>query len=120
MIEVKELSDKNYTAFIENTNGVVFIDFYSPTCAPCQTLLSYLPHLVQHYKKEDVVIAKVNVTLNPKLFQKFMVQNVPLSVVIGKDKMVKRAEVGLLNMDAYIKMIDKALGKGGILSKLFG
>jgi len=35
-----------------------------------------------------------------------------LTVVIGKDKMVKRAEVGLLGMDGYIKMIEKALGKG--------
>ena len=109
MAEVKELTDKNYTEFIENVKGVVFIDFYSPTCAPCQTLLSYLPHLAQHYKKEDVSITKVNVTLNPKLSQKFMVQSLPLSVVIGKDKMVKRAEVGLLNMDAYIKITNKTL-----------
>jgi len=115
-----ELSDVNYTSFIEETKSVIFIDFYSPTCGPCQTLLTFLPKLQEHYQDEAVVIAKVNVTKNPKLAKKFMVRSVPLSVVIGKDKMVKRAEVGLLNIDAYIKMIDKALGKGGILSKLFG
>ena len=49
-----------------------------------------------------------------------MVQSVPLTVVIGKDKMVKRAEIGLVGIDGYIKMIDKALGKGGFFSKLFG
>ena len=106
---IKELSDKNYTQFIEATDSVVFIDFYSDTCPPCQTLLSYLPNLAEHFKDEDVIIAKVNATSNPKLSKKFMVKSVPLTVVIGKDKMVKHAEVGLISMDEYIKMINKAL-----------
>jgi len=119
-VSILELSDANYTNFIEETENVVFIDFYSPTCGPCQTLLAFLPKLQEYHQDEDVVIAKVNVTKNPKLANKFMVQSVPLTVVVGKDKMVKRAEVGLLNMDGYIKMIDKVLGKGSILSRLFG
>ena len=50
-----------------------------------------------------------------------MVKGVPLTVVIGKDKMVKKAEVGLLSIDGYFKMIDKELGKEkGFFSKLFG
>jgi len=120
MAEVKELSDKNYVSFIESTDAVVFIDFYSDTCPPCQTLLTYLPNLAEHYKEENVVIAKVNAANNPKLSNKFMVRSVPLTVVIGKDKIVKQAEVGLLGMNGYIKMIDKALGKGGFFKKLFG
>ena len=117
---VKELTDKNYTAFIEATPSIVFIDFYSETCGPCQTLLSLLPNLAEYYKGENIVIAKVNAASNPKLSKKFMVQSVPLTVVIGKDKMVKRAEVGLVGIDGYIKMIEKALGNGGFFSKLFG
>ena len=120
MSEVKELNDKNYSEFIEATESVVFIDFYSESCPPCQTLLTYLPNLAQHYKDEDVIIAKVNAADNPKLSKKFMVRSVPLTVVIGKDKIVKRAEIGLLSIDGYIKIIDKALGKGGFFSKLFG
>lgn len=117
---VQELTDKNYTAFIEATSSVVFIDFYSNTCPPCQTLLSYLPNLVEHFKDEDVVITKVNAENNPKLSKKFMVRSVPLTVAIGKDKILKHAEVGLLSMNVYIKMIEKALGKGGFFSKVFG
>jgi len=115
-----ELTDASYTSFMEKCESVVFIDFYSDTCPPCQTLLTYLPNLVKHYENEDVVIAKVNAAHNPKLSTKYMVRSVPLTVVIGKDKMVQRAEVGLLNIDGYIKMIDKALGKGGFFSKIFG
>ena len=75
---------------------------------------------IHNQKTKEVAIAKADVTKNPKLAKKFMAQSVPLIVVIGKDKMVKRAEVGLLGIDAYIKMIDKALGKDEILSRLFG
>jgi thioredoxin 1 len=121
MAEVLDLSDSSYSNFIENFEGVVFIDFYSDTCPPCQTLLSYLPNLAEFYKEDDVVIAKVNAALNPKLSAKFMVRSVPLTVVIGKDKMVKRAEVGLLSIDGYFKMIDKELGKSkGFFARLFG
>ena len=120
-MEILELSDATYPTFIESTDKIVFIDFYSKTCAPCQTLLSYLPSLAEHFKDEDVVIAKVDVTANAKLANKFMVQSVPLCIVIGKDKMVKSAEVGLRGIEGYIKMIDKALGKGGgFFSRLFG
>lgn len=120
MNTVLELTDENYTSFMEKTHSVVFIDFYSDTCPPCQTLLSYLPKLSEHYKDEKVVIAKVNSAYNPKLSNKFMLRSVPLTVVIGKDKMVKRAEVGLLAIDGYFKMIDKEVGKGkGFFSKLF-
>jgi len=117
---VLELTDSNYTSFMEETDAVVFIDFYSDTCPPCQTLLSYLPNLAEHYKDDKVVIAKVNAAYSPKLSNKFMVKSVPLTVVIGKDKMVKRAEVGLLAIDGYFKMIDKEIGKSkGFFSKLF-
>ncbi len=120
MEDVVELSDGSYPSFIESTDKVVFIDFYSLACAPCQTLLGYLPALANHFKEEEVVIAKVDVTANPKLAKKFMVQSVPLAIVVGKDKMVKNAEVGLRGIDGYIKMIDKALGNGGgFFSRLF-
>ena len=119
-VDILELTDSNYTEFMELTDAVVFIDFYSDTCPPCKTLLSYLPNLAQHYKDEKVVIAKVNSAYNPKLSNKFMVRSVPLTVVIGKDKMVKKAEVGLLGIDGYFNMIDKEIGKGkGFFSKLF-
>lgn len=118
--EVLELTDASYVEFMESYDGVVFIDFYSDTCPPCQTLMSYLPRMATFYKDKEVVIAKVNSAYNPKLSSKFMVRSVPLTVVIGKDKMVKRAEVGLLGIEGYFKMIDKELNSSkGFFSKFF-
>ena len=120
MQNILELTDTNYSSFMEEADSVVFIDFYSESCPPCQTLLTYLPNLAEHYKDEKVVIAKVNSAYNPKLSNKFMVRSVPLTIVIGKDKMVKKAEVGLLGIDGYFKMIDKEIGNSkGFFSRFF-
>lgn len=116
-----DLNDDNYAEFIKETSSVVFIDFYGETCGPCQTLLAYLPRLSDHFKDKNVTIAKVNVNKNPKLAEKYKVNSIPLCVVIGKDKMVKRAEEGLQTPSVYINMIEKALSeKRGFFKKLFG
>lgn len=107
---VIELNDSSYPTFIESTNDVVFIDFYSPMCGPCQELLPLLDKLDNYYENSEVTIAKVNVREAPRLAQKYQISGVPFCAVIGKDKMVKEVEMGLSHPDRYFTMIDKALG----------
>jgi thioredoxin-like negative regulator of GroEL len=114
-----ELTDERYSDFIAGTDKAVFIDFYSPTCGPCQQVLMLLPQL-ENYFKEEAVIAKVDVTRNPKLAAKYEIRSVPFCVSIGaKDKMVKDYELGAASTDRYISMIKKAQGKG-LFARLFG
>jgi thioredoxin-like negative regulator of GroEL len=78
-----------------------------------------LPQL-ENYFKEEAVIAKVDVTRNPKLAAKYEIRSVPFCVSIGaKDKMVKDYELGAASTDRYISMIKKAQGKG-LFARLFG
>ena len=104
---IYELTDENYTQTVTEHEGVIFIDFYSPSCGPCQELLPLLP-VLQNNVGNDVLITKVNVTQNPKLAQKYGISSVPLCVSIGADKMVKQAEIGARSLGQYIKMIEKA------------
>lgn len=114
-----ELTDTTYTDFISTTDKPVFIDFYSPTCGPCQQVLALLPHL-ENYFGEDAVIAKVDVSRNPKLAAKYEIRSVPFCVSVGaKDKMVKDYELGAASADRYIAMVKKAQGKG-LFARLFG
>jgi len=115
---IVELNDENYSEFIQTSTKAVFIDFYSPSCGPCQELMLQLPHL-QNYFKDEAIIAKVNVTQNPKLSKKYEISSVPFCVSISpKDKMVKDYELGAASVDRYIRMIQKAMGKG-FFSRLF-
>ena len=114
-----ELTDDIYSGFIAETDKAVFIDFYSPTCGPCQQVLAQLPQLESYFGNE-AVIAKVDVTRNPKLAAKYEIRSVPFCVSIGaKDKMVKDYELGAASTARYIGMIQKAQGKG-LLKRLFG
>jgi len=114
-----ELTDTTYPQFVAETDKPLFIDFYSPTCGPCQQVLTQLPYLERHFG-DDAVIAKVDVTRNPKLAAKYEIRSVPFCVSIGaKDKMVKDYELGAATTDRYIRMIEKAKGKG-FFARLFG
>jgi thioredoxin 1 len=114
---VFELSDTNYTQTIEQNDRAIFIDFYSPTCGPCQELLPKLPNLAEYFG-DDALICKCNVTINPKLAQKYEIRSVPFCVAVGKDKMIKDYELGAPSMNRLISMIQKAQGKG-LFTRLF-
>jgi len=114
-----ELTDEAYSQLVESSDKAIFIDFYSPMCGPCQELLGQLPH-VDNYFKDEAIIAKVDVTQNPRLAKKYEISSVPFCVSIGaKDKMVKDYEVGAISVDRCISMVKKAQGKG-FFSRLFG
>ena len=116
---ITELTDETYTELVEKTDKAIFIDFYSPMCGPCQEVLANLPH-IDSFFKDEAVIAKVDVTQNPRLAKKYEISSVPFCVSIGaKDKMVKDYEVGAASVDRYIRMVQKAQGKG-FFSRLFG
>ena len=116
---VIELSDENYSDLVGSTDKAIFIDFYSPMCGPCQEVLPLLNNL-DNYFKDEAIIAKIDVTKNPKLSAKYEISSVPFCVSIGaKDKMVKEVELGAASINRYIKMVEKAQGKS-FFSKLFG
>jgi thioredoxin-like negative regulator of GroEL len=115
---VFELNDTNYSQTVEENNKAIFIDFYSPSCGPCQELLPKLPGLAEVFK-DEALICKVDVTLNPKLAQKYEIRSVPFCVSIGTDKIVKDYELGSPSMDRLISMVKKAQGKG-FFARLFG
>lgn len=115
---VMELTDENYTQTITSTDKAIFIDFYSPLCGPCQELLPLLPRLAGYFG-EEALIAKVDVTQNPKLAQKYEIRSVPFCIAVGKDKLVKDYELGPASMERCIRMVKKAQGKG-FFARLFG
>ncbi len=115
---VFELNDTNYSQTVEENTKAIFIDFYSPSCGPCQELMPKLPGLAEVFK-DEALVCKVDVTRNPKLAQKYEIRSVPFCVSIGTDKIVKDYELGAPSMDRLISMVKKAQGKG-FFARLFG
>jgi len=73
-----ELTDNNYTDIIKNNTSPVFIDFYSPTCGPCQMLSKLIDERLEAYGNDNgIQVVKCNVSTNPKLAEAFKIRSVP-------------------------------------------
>jgi thioredoxin-like negative regulator of GroEL len=116
-----ELTDKNYTTIIKNNETPVFIDFYSPTCGPCQVLTQLIDTRLEAYGEDNgIKVVKCDVSRNPKLAEAFKVRSVPFTIAIMPDEKLKYPELGLKDEAYYFNTIDKLAGKGSFFSKLFG
>ena len=119
---VMELTDKNYETIIKNQEQPVFIDFYSPTCGPCQILTKLIDEKLEAYGKENnIKVVKCNIRENPKLAEAFKIRSVPFTLVVMPDEKLKYAEIGLKHENYYFELIDKLAGKKvSFFSRFFG
>ena len=115
-----ELTDNNYENIIKNNDKPVFIDFYSPTCGPCQILMQLIDERLEEYGKEKgVMVVKCDVSQNPKLAEAFKIQSIPFTIAIMPDEKLKFPELGLKEESYYFGIIDKLSGKGSFFSRMF-
>jgi thioredoxin 1 len=118
-----ELTDKNYETIIKNNDKPVWIDFYSPSCGPCQMLGAFVEEkLIAYAEEKGVQVVKCNVAKNNKLATAFKVQSVPFTIAVMPDEKLLFPEIGMRDEGYYYKVIDKLAGKakGGFFSKFFG
>lgn len=114
-----DITDENYVQIVEKLETALFIDFYSPLCGPCQEVLAELIH-IDNYFKGEVIVAKVDVTQNPKLAKKYEIESVPFCVSIdAKKKQVRDYELGAASVGRYVKMVQKAQNREGFFATLF-
>jgi thioredoxin 1 len=117
---IPNLTDTNYNDIILNTSTPIFVDFYSPYCGPCQTLLSFLEHLDIQGKKNNVLILKCDVSQNPKIANKYQIESVPFTCIIDIDKSIKYPNFGLQDIGYYVSIIEKSNPeRKGFFKKIF-
>ncbi len=115
-----ELTDKNYETVIKHHDKPVFIDFYSPSCGPCQMLMQLIDERLEAYGEEqEIKVVKCNVAQNPKLASAFKIESVPFTIAVMPDGKLKYPEIGLKHETYYFELIDKLAGKGSFFSRLF-
>jgi thioredoxin 1 len=115
-----DLTDKNYETIIKNQDKPVFVDFYSPTCGPCQVLLQIIEEKLEKFGEEQgVAVVKCDVSRNPKLADAFKVRSVPFTIAVLPDGKLKYPELGLKDEAYYFGIIEKLAGKGSFFGRLF-
>ena len=103
-IMAMELTSKNFTEEVLNSNVPVMVDFWATWCMPCQMLAPVLEELSESangaYK-----VGKVNVDAEPALAAQFGIMNIP-TVLVFKNGQVAEKSVGVVpkaKLEALVK-----------------
>ena len=88
MERVAELNDSDFDAVLK-AEVPVLVDFWSPTCAPCRTLVPVLEELAEE-NEGDATIAKINAAQYPALLSQYGIETLPTLLFFYQGKVVER------------------------------
>ena len=92
------LDDNNFKNEVEDSKGIVFVDFYADWCGPCKMLGSVLETM-------DLNVIKVNTDKFPELAQKYGVMSIP-TVYIYKDGVEQHKFIGFKSKEEINEIIN--------------
>ena len=100
------LSDKDFKQNVEESKGVVMVDFWAPWCGPCKIQGPIVDELSEETK--DVKITKLNVDENQATASRYGVMSIP-TIVIFKDGKPVETLVGVQQKDNLKGKIEAAV-----------
>lgn len=71
-----ELGDQDFHGFVKQAVLPVMVDFFSPTCGPCRTMLPIVSAMAREHVNR-FIIAKIDTSKNPQTASFFNVRGVP-------------------------------------------
>lgn len=71
-----ELGDQDFHDFVKGASLPIMVDFFSPTCGPCRTMLPIVDAMAREYINK-FIIAKVDTSKNQRIALFFNIQGVP-------------------------------------------
>ena len=71
-----ELNDHNFHEFVKKAPLPVMVDFFSPTCGPCQTMMPIINAMARKHINK-FIIAKVDTSQNQQIASFFNIRGVP-------------------------------------------
>jgi thioredoxin 1 len=102
-----ETTDETFEQDVLKSELPVLLDFWSPTCMPCQVMGGLLRELGPEYAGR-VNIYKLNVSQNMATAQRFHIRSIPTLMFIKNGRIAEKA-VGLLPLDVLKQKLDKLI-----------
>jgi len=100
-----ELGDHDFHDFVKQASLPVMVDFFSPTCGPCQTMLPLVDAMAKKYLNR-FIIAKVDTSRHPGIASFFQISGVPTFMFFKNGSLIDQL-TGAVAMD----MLEQKLGK---------
>jgi thioredoxin 1 len=85
---LKEITDEEFVAEVEQDSGVVLVDFWAPWCGPCRMMAPVYEKMAEKYPK--IKFCKVNTTENIEKAGEYGVTGIPCIIVFKEGKELDR------------------------------
>lgn len=99
-----DLNDENFEAEVLNKKGLFLIDFWSPTCPPCQKMSLILDNVAQELGGK-VGFGKLSIFEGPETAKKYKIPATPTIIIFRDGKVIERA-VGLRSEQTLINKLN--------------
>jgi thioredoxin 1 len=108
--QVRELTESNFPAQVEEHPGLTVVDFWAPWCGPCRFIAPVIEQLADEYAGR-VRFAKLNVDHAPRTAAAYGIRSIPTIGIFRDGEVVERV-VGALPKPRLAAMIEKHLNGG--------
>ena len=105
------VSDDTFASEIEQSQGLVLVDFWATWCGPCQVVAPILDQLAGEYTGKARV-AKLDVDSNQQTTRRFGVRSIP-SILFFKDGQHVDTVIGAVPRATIESKIQQHLNGGG-------
>ena len=94
MTNVISANELNFEDLVLNSDEKVVVDFYTPTCPPCQLMAPVVDAIAEELSGK-VKVVKVDASENHSLSEKYGVNSVPTFIMIEEGE-VKKSRSGVI------------------------
>ena len=95
------LDDNNFKSEVEDSKGIVFVDFYADWCGPCKMMS---PIVDEMSNEVDIKVVKVNVDNAVEVAKKYGIMSIPTFIVFKDGKEYKK-HIGMCEKDFLLELI---------------
>lgn len=107
MAEKLQVTDATFGTEVEQTKGVVVVDFWATWCGPCRAVAPVIEKLAEDYAGR-VKVLKLDTDANQMTAMKFNIRSIP-TILLFKDGKVADTVIGA---DPRLRnILDEKIGK---------
>ncbi len=81
---VFEVTDQNFVDEVEDSNGLVMVDFWAAWCGPCRMVAPIVADLAEEYAEKGLKVGKLDVDTNQGTAGRLGIRSIP-SILFFKD-----------------------------------